>query len=115
MEDRLEALRLALEKSREGQSRWRCPASLREEIIAYAREQIGQKSQSRYVVARELGLSPSGLSRWLHPSQTRAGSFHAVSVIAEGSVEPYLTLVTPRGYRIEGLSVASAGALLRQL
>ena len=115
MEDRTEALRLALEKSREGQSRWRCPASLREEVMAYAREQIEQKSQPRYVVARELGLSDSGLSRWLRPSQTSAGSFRAVSVIADRSGEPDLTLVTPRGYRIEGLSVASAAALLRQL
>jgi len=36
MQDRRKALRKALERSRGGQKRWRCPEELRSEVVSYA-------------------------------------------------------------------------------
>ncbi len=78
-------------------------------------------------IARELGVSESTVWRWAQSSpparrataiKPRPSAFKAVRVVTErvsiGSAVK-LSVVTPHGYRVEGLDVASAAALLREL
>jgi len=51
--------------------------------------------------ASELGVSGWSLSRW---SRTSSAKLRRVEVVQTAAEATLLTLVTPRGYRIEGLS-----------
>ena len=113
MDDRSKALREALEQNRQGQARWRCPAGLRSEVVAYAEERRGAGEGIRPIAA-ELGLSESCLSRWLRVGQ---GGFRSVRV-PPPRPEPTpegLVLVTPRGFRLEGLTAPLALRFLQEL
>ena len=63
-------------------------------------------------IAEELGLSPGTVLRWgAEMKTTRA--LVPVRIVAERGSERLVSLVSPLGFRIEGLSVAEAAALLR--
>lgn len=106
-------LQEAITRSRAGQVRWRCPLPLREEIVQFTRE-CQRDGIAVGKVAQELGISESGLSRWLHATKSR---LRPVRVADSPRVidEALLVLVTPGGYRLEGLDSASAADLLRRL
>ncbi len=112
MQDRTHALREALEKSRGGQKRWSCPEGLRSEVVSYAQSRRASGAGVR-LIAEELGLSLSGLSRWLK----KAVQFRSVRVAraVPVPVSAELVLVTPHGFRLEGLSTSQALDLLREL
>lgn len=112
MDDRCRCLREAIERSRAGKSRWRCPQGLRSEVVALARERRAA-GEGLARIARDLGLSESGLSRWLRPSGDTG--FREVRLGPESSSSGDLVLVTPRGFRLEGLSEGLALRLLREL
>ncbi len=61
-------LREAITQSRVGQTRWRCPVKLRDEIVGFAQERR-REGVSVMKVAKELGVSESGLNRWLQKSR----------------------------------------------
>ena len=111
MDDRGESLREALAESRIGKSRWRCPGGLRAEVIDYAKDRRSH-GDGVATIAVELGVSESGLSRWLHSAEA---GFREVRIRPESSSAADLVLVTPRGYRLEGLSEGLAVRLLREL
>ena len=67
------------------------------------------------VVLRALGISDGTLSKWLGKDFTKEKGFRRVTVRPGSLSDGGLQIVTPGGYRIEGLSVASAAALLRAL
>ena len=104
-------LREAIARSRVGQTRWRCPAQLREKIVGFTQERR-QEGVSVMRVARELGMSESGLNRWLPKAD---GRLRPVRVVEEPSDRGHLVLVTPGGYRLEGLSASCAADVLRRL
>lgn len=104
-------LREAITRSRAGQPRWRCPARLRAEIVEFTQARR-REGVSVMKVARELGMSESGLSRWLQKGRAR---LRPVRVIEEPSGRGHLVLVTPGGYRLEGLSASCAADVLRRL
>ena len=104
-------LRESIIKSRIGQSRWRCPPALREEIVELAKARRREGCSVRKI-AIELGVSESGLSRWL---QGGSGRLRPVRVSEKPSSPSQLVLVTPEGYRLEGLSSISAAEVLRRL
>lgn len=106
-------LREAITQSRAGQVRWRCPEPLREKIVEYARQRQGA-GLSVLKVAQELGLSSSGLARWLNGRKSQLRPVRVAEVPSVSASAP-LVLVTPGGYRLEGLSTASAAELLRRL
>ncbi len=112
MAKQIEELRVAITKSRVGQSRWRCPVPLRDEIVGYAKARR-HSGASVLRIARELGVSETGLTRWL---QIESGTLRRVRVQASSASTPTkLALITPGGYRLEGLSTSSAAELLRRL
>lgn len=111
-------LREAIAQSRAGRARWRCPLPLRAQVVALAQEQR-EAGMSIQTVARELGLSESGLSRWLkaaEPLKATEPLLRPVRLSQTSSPNPEsLVLVTPQGFRLEGLSLTSAADLLRRL
>ena len=104
-------LREAITRSRVGQTRWRCPAPLREKVVEFTKERQGE-GVAVVKVAKELGMSESGLNRWL---QKGDGRLRPVRVAKEPSSDDRLVLVTPGGYRLEGLSASCAADVLRRL
>jgi transposase-like protein len=65
-------------------------------------------------VASELGLAPGTVLKWSAQSKsTRA--LVPVEVVAERSPEHAVSVVSPAGFRVEGLSLIEAAALLRAL
>lgn len=111
MDDRCRLLREALGRRRSGKGRWRCPPGLRSEVVAYASDRRAE-GESVARIAVELGLSEGGLRRWLRSGE---GGFREVRIAADPSSSVGLVLVTPRGFRLEGLSEALALRFLREL
>lgn len=113
MDDLGSELREALVKSRQGKVRWRCPAGLRDEVVSYVQSRRDSGS-SVMEIAADLGVSDSSLTRWIAAEKNKNGRMTSVRV-KEPAMSSGVVLVTPRGYRIEGLNVADAANLLRSL
>lgn len=119
MEERVRRFRERVRRhlgGREGRG-VRYPPELRAEAVACARAAVSA-GQGVGAVAAALGVSSMSLSRWLEGSP----SVRRVEVMAEsagaGAAAPAassLVLVTPQGYRVEGLDLGSVMALLESL
>jgi len=100
--------------------RWRCPRDLRRRVVTYARRRHAA-GWTWEDVARELGVACSALRRWVEAGEEeRPGALVPVSVRGlaipgSGRTGSTLTLVSPAGYRLEGLDLASAAKLLEEL
>ncbi|MGH9463707.1 MAG: hypothetical protein ACRD1X_21095 [Vicinamibacteria bacterium] len=104
-------------RGRSGRRRRYSP-SLRSLGVAYLREQM-QRGWSGETVASELGVSGWSLSRWTRRLKAeKASALRAVEVVAPGAkvtTSGVVTLVTPDGYRIEGLSGLDVRLVLEAL
>lgn len=90
---------------------------LRQEAVSYARQCRG-RGESWGRIAERLGVPAATLLRWAQ--EASAASFRPVEIREEpGEVaepeEPSLVWITPRGHRIEGLSLEAVSALLEGL
>lgn len=117
MDPEIERLRRALAESRRLESgvRHRCPADLREEIVGQARA-LRRQGLSMPRIASRFAMSPKTLANWLQRYQ---GTLRPVTVasscsMAHGSSDG-IKIVTPQGYRIEGLGVDEVVALVKAL
>lgn len=103
-------------RGRKGVSR-RYGAELRKLALTYCCERQRQGA-SVTDVAVELGISGWTLNRWIRGKEKRA-EFAKVEVESPGesvsSLADPCVLLTPEGYRIEGLTVGGVGQLLRVL
>jgi len=110
MHKRIRDLRVsvrAFHRTRRGR-RHPYPPELRAEVVAAARD----LDQPIARTARELGLSVFTLHDWLRREDAVV---KPVVVEASPSAPLGVTLVTPSGFRIEGLDEAAAIRLLRAL
>lgn len=91
----------------------RYPADVREEVVRYAR---GRREQGRSwaKISDELGLSVESVRRWCVERDEVGASLARVEVV-EAAVVGAVAIVSPSGFRLEGLDVASAVAALRTL
>jgi len=121
MEERGHELREAIARLERRRRNDPVPAPLRGEILLYtaARRETGASWLS---IAQELGLSASGLQRWsaqatgetrMRPVRLRRGPTESTSA-AQGAAGA-IVLVSPRGFRLEGLEVSQALELLHGL
>ena len=93
----------------------RYPADLRAVAVAVAED---RREEPLTRVAAELGISTVSLQRWLEqgepvrfrPVQVEPGIAEVLGTPARG-----LALITPRGYRVEGLEAVQLVSLLRVL
>lgn len=118
MRTRVERFRRAVERSLGGRPGrgTRYPEDLRQEAIALAR--MGMLAgKSLGSVAEELGLGPATLTRWLG----RGGAGEPLRPVEvqreeeEPGQAPSLVVVTPSGWRIEGLRLVDLAELVRAL
>lgn len=84
--------------------------------VAYARAGLSE-GRSVTASAEALGISDPSLREWLAQSTATPGTALRSVVVKPTPAGPAsgLTLVSPAGYRVRGLDVASAAALLRVL
>ena len=109
MEAEAESIRRALRARR----KQRYSPELKTQIIAYvaARRAAGD---SQSTVSAALGVKWSTLRRWL--SRTSSTALVPVQVREVAAwTSPTLSLVTPSGYRLDGLDAREAVALFRSL
>ena len=94
----------------------RYPAHFRDAVVTLARARLGH-GQSLAPVARAIGISFPTLAAWLE-RPGRVG-LKPVAVVPEPDPAPTrrssAVLVTPRGFRVEGLDGAGLVAVLRAL
>jgi hypothetical protein len=90
------------------------PPTLRAAIAAYARDER-VAGTSCGAIAERLGVSAESIRRWAvtAPGCDGRGELVPVQVVAEAA--PTLTVWSPTGYRVDGLSVGEAAELLRRL
>ena len=122
MEERSQELREAIARLERRHRNDPIPPPLRGEILVYtaARRETGATWHS---IAQELGLSASGLQRWsapatgesrMRPVRLRRGLATELSSTSP-SPAGAIVLVSPRGFRLEGLEVSQALELLHSL
>ncbi len=93
----------------------RVPPALRAAIAAYAREERAGGA-SCGAIAERLGVCSESIRRWARTGpgrDGRAGGLVPVHVV--GEAVRTLTVWSPSGYRVEGLSIAETAELLRRL
>lgn len=105
-------LRESILRSRAGRKNWRCPAPLRQRIVEFANAQR-QEGMGVLSIAKQLGLSQSGLNRWLEGAGQ--SKLRPVRIAQAPAPRTKMVLITPGGYRLEGLDAASAADVLRRL
>jgi len=94
----------------------RYPGSFRDAVIALARTRVG-RGRSRAQVARAVGVSFPTLAAWMERPAPLA--LRPVAVVPEPASAPEpssrVVLVTPQGFRVEGLDGDALVAVLRAL
>jgi hypothetical protein len=89
----------------------RYPSSLKAKIARAATE-LRRQGQGWHAIGMVLGIPHETVRRFSGAGTARA--FVPVEVVEDGSRNG-LVLVSPEGYRIEGLAVDEAAAILRRL
>jgi transposase-like protein len=89
------------------------PAALRERATRWARRQA-EGGASLRAIATTLGVHSESVRRWLQGT-TAAATLVPVEVVAGPAEAGTVVVVSPAGFRVEGLSVAAAAALLREV
>lgn len=114
MEDRLRELneRLASERGGRTGRGLRYSAALRHEVVGAAGE---AKAGGLAVgtIARQLGVRPRTLHRWLGAGEGE-GRFRLVRLRRVKDADG-VAIVSPAGFRVEGLDLGAAATLLRLL
>lgn len=112
MDARVKRFRDAVARSGGGGVGRRYPAELRALAAAVAQE---RREEPLARVAADLGVSAVSLQRWLE--QGESAGFRPVEIEPGPAAAPArgLALITPRGYRVEGLEPGVLVSLLRVL
>jgi transposase-like protein len=110
MEDNLEEFKKTSERAKENGGRVRYSQEMRSFAVEFTKERLG-RGMSLAAAAKELGVSDMTLKKWLQ----RSGAFKEVRIRPEKGNSSNVTLVTPSGYRIEGLDIESLTCILRKI
>ncbi len=96
--------------------RGRCfPANLRRRAAAWLAERRAE-GVTVDELAAELGLAPGTVLRWSTGAEKRGTrALVPVEIVPERTAARTVSVVSPSGFRVEGLSLVEAAALLRAL
>ena len=108
----LRGLRRHLGRIRRGRGR-RFPAGLRTRIITWCVARHAQGAEWA-ALASALGITARTLQRWTPPDRTPPVALRPVTVL-DAPPARALTVVTPHGLRVEGVTVADVIAIVRGL
>jgi hypothetical protein len=114
MEQKAEQFRNQSKQANQGRRRpgWRYSLGLRQIALSYLEDCL-RKGWGPTEAARNLGVSEVTLQRWFKESKGNGSLKHVKIVDRESSTD--FVLLTPTGYRVEGLSEESLLRLLGQL
>ena len=110
MESDIRKLRAALARRESGRGR-RFSPELRRQISGVGRR-LRSEGTSWNQIGAALGLPMATVQRLC---EDEAGGFAAVEIVGNARNSAGLVLVTPSGFRVEGLDVHSVATLIRQL
>ena len=110
MEEQLEEFRKAAERAKAASGRIRYSEEMRSFAVRYAKGRIGRGSTVS-ASAKELGVAEATLNKWLK----RNDAFRQIQIRPDKSDTRTVTLITPNGYRLEGLDIESAASILRAI
>ena len=99
-------------ETRPGGRRGGFRGSLREDVLAYVRARLAERS-SQTMIASELGVTQTSVSRWSRAM--RSSALVAVQIVdapRAASTASSISIVSPRGLRVEGLDLDAVCALL---
>ena len=120
MDKELAALRRRITRvPMNGRGRRRYSKELRAEIVEMA-QAVGKQGLSRRAIANQLGMCTETLAHWLiaapKPRKRRRSRVVPVSVVEDRPTRATsIVLETPSGLRIEGVSIAEAIQIAREL
>ena len=109
----LRELRRRLDSIPRGRGR-RIPVELRTQVTAWVAKHR-KRGDSWSELARKTGVSMLALQRWSLSPARRAVMLRRVEVAEAAPAERTVTLVSPTGIRIEGVTIADVIAILRGL
>jgi len=89
-------------------------AELRAFARGYAREHIAA-GKTQTAVLGELGISYQTLRTWRSAGGERSTGFRRVTIMKEVAEANSVTMVSPKGYRVEGLRLDDVASLLERL
>ena len=99
--------------------KWRCPPDLRSRIVSYG-QLCRERGEPYGDIASRLGLVESTLARWLRRERAvHEAGFRSVAIVPSDEGEAMvraaetMRLVTPHGYRVEGLDAETLAYILR--
>lgn len=82
--------------------------------IKYTNQQLA-RGISKTAISRELGVSFQTLKTWYDIKEQTSGGFRQVSICDTSSQYKPHALVSPNGYRVEGLSLDDVATLFGKL
>ena len=91
----------------------RYPAALRVRISSWARREL-ERGRSLRTIADALALHRETLRSWLTDA-TPSAPLVPVEVVTDRDAARSFTLISPAGFRVEGLALDDAAALLARL
>lgn len=102
------------ENAGRGRQGYRYSEELQASAVIYLRAALS-RGASKAEVCSELGVSSVTLERWSRSVGT--GAFRQVELIEDGesAMKSDAVLVSPEGYRVEGLTIGEIASLLREL
>jgi hypothetical protein len=114
MDRRVKQFREGARRENHGRRGHRYSGELRELAVGFAAEKR-REGWSLARAAEQLGVPAMSLTRWIRARGVRE-AFRKVELVADSAAErSQLVLVTPEGFRIEGLGVDNARVLLEVL
>ena len=116
MMERAAEFRATITEIREkGGPRWRAPKVIRKEIAEWASDLRWAGYRNR-AIAESIGVCDSTLRRWLTPNEVE-GQLRPVRIDGTSAQDRpgALAVVSPSGYRLEGLTADQALEILRRL
>ena len=119
MERELRVLRRELGRVERGRGR-KYAEDLRRRITAWCRQRRAAGAGLRELSV-EIGVSAESVRRWLMTAaESDATALRPVEIVAATEqvprdADPTIRIVTPRGYRIEGLAIGDVIAIVRVL
>jgi hypothetical protein len=114
MEARLREVRAALAGLGARGRTTRIPDAVRTRVIVYAREQRSRGKTWRSI-AEAVGLSATVLQRWMRAAPEASCRLARVKVVADPEAIAAVSLISPSGYRIEGVTLEAALRALEAL
>ena len=84
--------------------------TLRDDVLAYVRGRMAEGAR-QVTIAKELGVTQTSVSRWSR--EMRGGAMVPVQIVeARTPMGAGISVVSPRGLRVEGLDLDAVCALL---